>query len=62
MKKRVVAKAYDALGFGGLMAKRLTFIISPEGKVAHIVDSVKTGDHDAQVLELLRTLQAPPAT
>ena len=58
----VVAKAYDVVAFGGFMAKRLTFIISPEGKVAHIVDSVKTGDHDAQVLELLRTLQAPPAT
>ena len=57
-----VAKAYDALGFGGLMAKRLTFIINPEGKVAHIVDSVKTGDHDAQVLEVLRSVQAPPAT
>lgn len=52
-----VAKAYDALGFGGLMAKRLTFIISPEGKVAAIIDSVKTGDHDAQVLEALRNLQ-----
>jgi peroxiredoxin Q/BCP len=58
----VVAKAYDALGFGGFMAKRLTFIINPEGKVVRIIDSVKTGDHDAQVLELLRELQNPSAT
>ncbi len=54
--------AYDALGFGGFMAKRLTFIINPEGKVVRIIDSVKTGDHDAQVLELLRELQNPSAT
>ena len=57
-----VAKAYDALGFGGFMAKRLTFIISPEGKVVRILDDVKTGDHDAQVLDILRELQNPTDT
>lgn len=60
-EKAAVAKAYDALGFGGFMAKRLTFLISPDGKVARVIDSVKTGDHDGQVLEALRALQAPAA-
>ena len=54
-----VAKAYDVLGFGGFMAKRVTFIINPEGKVVRILDDVKTGDHDAQVLDILRELQNP---
>ena len=61
-EKAEVAKAYDALGFGGFMAKRLTFIINPEGKVARILDDVKTGDHDAQVLGILRELQNPSDT
>ena len=39
------------------MAKRVTFIINPEGKVAGILDDVKTGSHDGQVLEALRTLK-----
>lgn len=55
----VVAKAYDVVAFGGFMAKRLTFIIDPAGKVARVIDSVKTGDHDAQVLDALRELQNP---
>ena len=58
----VVAKAYDVLSFGGFMAKRVTFIIDPEGKVAKVIDSVNTGDHDAQVAEALRQLQNPAST
>lgn len=53
-----MAKAYDVLGLGGFMAKRVTFIINPEGKIARVVDSVKTGSHDKQVADLLRELQA----
>ena len=52
-----VAKAFDVLAIGGFMAKRVTFIVNPEGKVAKILDDVKTGSHDGQVLEALRTLK-----
>ena len=52
-----VAKAYGVLGLGGFMAKRVTFIINPEGKLAQVLDSVNTGDHDAQVADALRALQ-----
>lgn len=53
-----VARAYDALGLGGLMARRVTYLISPDGRIARVIDSVRTGDHDAQVAESLRELQA----
>jgi peroxiredoxin Q/BCP len=54
-----VAKAYGALGLGGFMAKRMTFLINPAGQVVRIIDSVKTGEHDKQVAEALRELQTP---
>ena len=54
-----VAKAYDVLGLGGFMAKRVTFLISPEGRIARVLADVDTGDHDAQVAAALRELQAP---
>ncbi len=57
-----VAKAYGVLGLGGFMAKRVTFIISPDGKLAQVLDSVNTGDHDAQVADALRVLQQKPAS
>lgn len=53
-----MAKAYDALGFGGFMAKRVTFIINPQGTVVKVLDQVKTGDHDTQVAAALREAQA----
>ena len=52
-----MAKAYDALGFGGFMAKRVTYIINPQGVVAKVLDEVKTGDHDTQVAAALREAQ-----
>ena len=56
--KKDVAKAFDAVGMGGFMAQRKTFIISPEGVVARVVEDVAVGSHDAQVLEVLKSLQA----
>ena len=56
--KKEVAKAFDALGIAGLMAQRKTFIISPEGKIAHIFDKVNTGAHDKEVADALKNLQA----
>jgi peroxiredoxin Q/BCP len=55
--KKEVAKAFDSLGFAGLMAQRKTFIIDPEGKIAFVFDKVNTGGHDKEVAETLKKLQ-----
>jgi peroxiredoxin Q/BCP len=55
------ARGFDAVGLGGLMPQRKTFIIDPQGKVARIIDAVNVGDHDAQVRQALEELQKPPA-
>ncbi len=55
---KAVAKAFDALGIAGMMAQRKTFIINPEGKIAHIFDKVNTGAHDEEVAAVLKDLQA----
>ena len=56
--KKEVAKAFDALGLAGLMAQRKTFIINPEGKIAHIIGKVNTSAHDKEVAGVLKDLQA----
>lgn len=53
-----VTKAYDVLMVGGMMSSRYTFIINPEGKIAHVFDKVNTATHKDQVLETLKQLQA----
>ena len=59
---RTVGKAYGAVGSQGLaglamdlmgMAKRITFIIDEQGRIAHIIDDPKTTKHADQVLDLL---------
>ena len=59
---KTVSRAYDCLAVGGLFAKRRTFIITPEGKIAYIFENVKTATHDQEVLAQLKALQAnrPP--
>lgn len=52
-----VTKAYDVLMVGGMMASRYTFIINPDGKIAHVFDKVNTAGHKDQVLEVLKQLQ-----
>lgn len=54
-----VAKAYGVASLGSFMAKRVTFLITPEGYIARVIENVDTSDHDAQVLEALRDLQTP---
>lgn len=56
----VVTKTFGAEGMIGRMSRRVTFIISPEGKIARAIESVKSAEHDAQVLAALRELQAKP--
>ena len=53
-----VARAYGVSMLMGAMARRVTFLISPDGRIAKMIENVKTGQHDAQVLAALRDLQA----
>jgi thioredoxin-dependent peroxiredoxin len=57
-----IAKAYGAMGSGGLfsamksiigVADRITFIIDEQGKIAHVLDNPRTSDHAEEVLEYL---------
>lgn len=55
---KVTASAFDVLAVGGLMARRVTFIISPEGRIAHVFDRVKVDRHQEEVLAALEKLQS----
>jgi peroxiredoxin Q/BCP len=54
-----VAKAYGSLwSFGPIkFAKRNTFVIDPEGKIARIYRDVKPKEHSRQVIENVRGLK-----
>lgn len=52
-----VAKAYGVLGIGGLLPKRVTFIIDKEGKITHIFPKVDVKQHNEEVLKALEELQ-----
>ena len=56
-KSKEVARAYGALGIGGLLAKRWTFIIDKEGKIAHIFTKVDVRRHSEEVLKALEELK-----
>jgi peroxiredoxin Q/BCP len=58
----VVARAYGAIGGGGPLqrlvgmlglARRVTFIIDEQGRIAHIIDEPETTEHATEVLRLL---------
>lgn len=49
-----ISKAYDALAVGGLVSQRKTFIISPDGKIAHVFEKVDVGRHNEEVLAVLK--------
>jgi len=51
-----IAKAYNVLAVGGLFAQRKTFIIGPDGKIAHIFEKVDVGRHNEEVLAVLKNL------
>lgn len=58
-----VARAYGVSAMMGAMARRVTFLITPDGRIARIIEDVKSAQHDEQVLSALRELQAPvPST
>jgi peroxiredoxin Q/BCP len=50
------AKTYGVLGIGGFLAKRVTFIIDKNGKIAHIFPKVDVGRHSEEVLKALEEL------
>ena len=61
-KGGLVAKAYGAMGGGGVfsvakslagIADRVTFIIDEEGRIARIIDDPHTANHAEEVLALL---------
>lgn len=52
-----VAKAYGVLGIGGLLVKRVTFIIDKDGKIARIFPKVDVKQHSEEALKALEELQ-----
>ncbi|WP_132972044.1 peroxiredoxin [Thiogranum longum] len=58
-----VARAYGSLGgFGPIRyAKRHTFIIDPDGRIAKIWRKVRPGEHSGELLEALSELRQVPA-
>jgi peroxiredoxin Q/BCP len=56
-KNKEAAKAYGVLGIGSLVAKRVTFIIDKDGKIAHIFPKVDVKQHAEEVLKALEELE-----
>lgn len=52
------ASSYGVLGASG-MAQRVTFIVSPKGVIANVIDKVDVRDHARQVLELIPEKKKP---
>jgi peroxiredoxin Q/BCP len=53
-----VVAAYGVRGRVLPMAQRKTFVIDPNGNIAHVFDNVDVGRHQEEVLEVIRKLQA----
>ncbi|TFB11119.1 peroxiredoxin [Candidatus Marinimicrobia bacterium MT.SAG.2] len=52
-KDKSIAKSYDTVGLMNLYAKRKTFLIDPEGKLAYIFDKVDTATHPQDIIDVL---------
>jgi peroxiredoxin Q/BCP len=55
---RKVTKSYGALAFYRL-AKRMTFVIDPEGKIRKIFARVNPATHLDEIIDALKELQSP---
>jgi len=53
-----LARAFNSLALGGLMAARKSFIINPDGILAYRFESAGTGNHADEVIEQLDRLIA----
>jgi len=58
-----ITKAYGASkGFGALsLAARVSYLIGPDGKIAHVWPQVSPGKHAAEVLEMVKKLSQEKA-
>jgi thioredoxin-dependent peroxiredoxin len=55
--KKEAAKAYGVLGIVGLSARRVTFIIDKDGKIAAVFSKVDVKQHSQEVIEALDKLK-----
>lgn len=55
--EKKIIKDYDVLGIGGFVARRTSFLINPEGKIAKIYDNVNPDIHATQVMADLENFQ-----
>ena len=53
-----IAKAFNNLNPQGTNAQRRTFIIDPDGKIAHVFDKVDVNTHAEEVKAVLKKLQS----
>lgn len=56
-----IIHAYGAREVLGLTAKRMTFLIAPDGTIAHVWPKVKIEGHAEDVVETLRSLSGSNA-
>lgn len=59
-ESKQTAIAFDVLAMGGLMAKRVTYVIDPEGRIAHVFNRVNVARHQEEVLAVLDGLRKEP--
>lgn len=52
-----IITAYGAREVLGVTAKRSTFLIDPEGRIAHVWPAVKVNGHADEVVATIRALQ-----
>jgi peroxiredoxin Q/BCP len=55
---KTIIDAYGAREVLGVTAKRKTFLVGPEGRIAHVWPKVKVDGHAEDVLGVIRSLQA----
>jgi peroxiredoxin Q/BCP len=55
---KTIIDAYGAREVLGVTAKRKTFLVGPDGRIAHIWPKVKVDGHAEDVLGVIRSLQA----
>lgn len=56
-EEKEVGKRYGATGLGALFAKRITYLIDKEGKIAKVFPKVSPAKHAAEVRAALRALE-----
>ena len=57
-KDKEISRAFSVLNPKGTAAQRKTFIIDPDGKIAHVFDKVNVSKHGEEVKAVLKKLQS----